>query len=155
MKKSLWVFLFMALTGSACFSQYKLDLKTRFAHKFEMKGIKHGMTFFLEHAGHRIVEFGEDYCVWLERIEERQVAPDRYELAMRIRITRPSLLGDRPTLASRDFTFTYDFEPQILSTDEPFWAFIREQVRDIEKKDEIRAFRVGKRVANEVVAMLE
>lgn len=155
MKKCSLVALLLVFNFGLLLPQTKLDLKTRFADKFEMKGIKHGVLFYLERLGYQVIEFGEDYCVWLEKIEEKRIEADRYEITMRIRITRPSLLMDRPTLKSKDLAFVYEFKPETMSTDEPFWIFIREQIKDIEKKDEVRAFYVGQEVAKEIATMLQ
>jgi hypothetical protein len=58
MKKYLLAFLIIMLGAGFLFpdSEVKLDVKTRFKEKYELKGVKWGVIYFLKENGYDLVE---------------------------------------------------------------------------------------------------
>jgi hypothetical protein len=136
-------------------SLHDLDIKTRFGEKFEFRGIKHGVIFYLEKAGFRIVETGEDYCAWLEDMTEDRIDEGTYLVRFSIRITEPSLFLRKAPLADRAVEFRYVYKPTILDSDVGFRDFIREKIRNIDDKDAIRAMIIGEYAAAQIKILLD
>jgi len=134
---------------------HDLDIKTRLGEKFEFRGIKHGVIFYLEKAGFRIVETGEDYCVWLEDMTEDRMDEGSYLVRFSIRITEPSLFLRKAPLAEREVEFRYVYHPAILDSDVGFRDFIREKIRNINDKDAIRAMIIGEYAAAQIKILLD
>ena len=67
----------------------------------------------------------------------------------------PSLFRSKPPIASGSVETTYRFDPKELNVDDTgFVDFIKIKVKNIKKKEAIRAFRVGELVAKKVKLML-
>jgi len=161
MKKYLMamVVLIIMLTVGPLFSnsaEIKLDVKTKFKEKFELKGVKYGVIYFLKQDGYKIVEVGEDYAVWLVDIEEEREEPDAYIIRLTVNITPPSLFRQKQAAASGKVEIEYTFDPMELNVDDTgFLDFIKEKVENIKNKEKVRAFFVGREVANKVKELLE
>jgi hypothetical protein len=158
MKKYLLAFLIIMLGSGFLFpdSEVKLDVKTRFKEKFELKGVKWGVIYFLKKNGYNVVEVGEDYAVWLVDFEEERKDPDQYTLKLTVNISPPSLFRQKKTIASADVEVKYTFDPKELNVDDTgFPGFIKEKVENIKKKEQVRAFFVGHAVANKVKELLD
>jgi len=160
MKKYLMVMviLIIILAVGPLFSdsEVKLDVKTKFKEKFELKGIKYGVIYFLKQGGYKIVEVGEDYAVWLVDIEEEREEPDSYTIRLTVRITPPSLFKQKEAVSSGKVEMEYTFDPKKLNVDDTgFLDFIKEKVENIKNKEKVRAFFVGREVANKVKELLE
>jgi hypothetical protein len=137
-------------------SEVKLDVKTKFKEKFELKGVKYGVIYFLKQDGYKIVEVGEDYAVWLVDIEEEREEPDSYTIRLTVKITPPSLFRQKEAAASGKVEMEYTFNPKELNVDDTgFLDFIKEKVENIKNKEKVRAFFVGREVANKVKELLQ
>jgi hypothetical protein len=137
-------------------SQTKLDVKTKYKEKYELKGVKHGVIYFLKHDGYKIVEINEDYAVWLVDIEEEREEPDAYTLNVTVNISPPSLFKKKEPIASAKVIVEYTFDPKEVNIDDTgFLRFIKEKVDNIKNKEQLRAFVVGRKVANKVIELLE
>jgi hypothetical protein len=161
MKKYLMamVVLIIMLTVDPLFShsaKVKLDVKTKFKEKFELKGVKYGVIYFLKQDGYKIVEVGEDYAVWLVDIEEEREEPDSYTIRLTVKIAPPSLFRQKDAVDSGKVEMEYSFNPKELNVDDiGFLDFIKEKVENIKNKEKVRAYFVGREVANKVKELLE
>ena len=143
----------------ACFlhsqSPLKLDVKTKFKQKHELIGIKHGVIYFLKQSGYNIVEFGEDYAVWLVDFREKHTEPDKYTINVTIDITRPTLLIQKKPVVSGTVETYYTFNSKMLNVDDTgFIDFIKEKIKNIKNKELVRAFYVGRLVVMKVKLLL-
>jgi hypothetical protein len=158
MKKCLLGILIIIVGFALLFpaSPVKLDIKTKYKDKFELKGIKWGVKYFLEQDGYNVVELGEDYAVWLKDIEEERVEPGQYTLKLIVSISPPSLFREKKPAASDTMEVKYTFNPKEVNVDDTgFTRFIKEKVENIKKKEKIRAYFVGKAVAEKVKELLK
>ena len=155
MKKYLLGILIIIIGFAQLFpvSPIKLDIKTRYKDKFELKGVKWGVKYFLEQDGYNVVELGEDYAVWLKDIEEQRVESDQYTIKLIISITPPSLFREKKPEASDTMEVKYKFNSKVDDTG--FTRFIKEKIENIKKKEKIRAYFVGKAVAEKVKELLK
>ena len=158
MKKYLLGILIIIIGFAQLFpvSPIKLDIKTRYKDKFELKGVKWGVKYFLEQDGYNVVELGEDYAVWLKDIEEQRVESDQYTIKLIVSITPPSLFREKKPEASDTMEVKYKFNPKEVNVDDTgFTRFIKEKIENIKKKEKIRAYFVGKAVAEKVKELLK
>jgi hypothetical protein len=137
-------------------AKVKLDVKTKFKEKFELKGVKFGVIYFLKQDGYKIVEVGEDYAVWVVDIEEEREEPDSYTIRLTVKITPPSLFRQKEAIASGKVEMEYTFDPKELNVDDTgFLNFIKEKVENIKNKEKVRAYFVGREAADKVKELLE
>jgi hypothetical protein len=157
MKRFLLIFIvLMCFVSSAIFAQITLDVKTKFKEKYQLKGVKYGVIYFLKQKGYKVVEVGEDYALWLTDIQEKRIEPDRYSIRLYIKISRPSLFRQKKAIASELIEMDYSYMPKMLNIDDTgFLRFIKEKVQSIKVKEMLRAFQVGIKVANRVKYMLK
>ena len=155
MRRCFSLILMIAFCVSGLFSQVKLDVKTQFKEKYELKGIKYGVIYFLKKDGYKVVEVGEDYTVWLVNIHEIRTDPDKYTLKLTIKIAPPSLLRQKKPIASEKFGVEYLFNPKELNADDTdLLEFLKEKGENIIKKETVRAFYVGQKVAQRIKLLL-
>ncbi len=137
-------------------AKVKLDVKTKFKEKFELKGVKFGVIYFLKQDGYKIVEIGKDYAVWVVDIEEEREEPDSYTIRLTVKITPPSLFRQKEAISSGKVEMEYTFDPKELNVDDTgFLDFIKEKVENIKNKEKVRAYFVGREVAGKVKELLE
>jgi len=135
-------------------AQIKLDVKTKFLDKFEIKGLKHGVIYYLEQDGLKVVEFEEDFSVWLTDFEQNRLEGQRYAIKFKIKIEPPSLLKEGRVLAQKDVASEFPFEPKIMDTDAGFLKFIKAKIKDLKAKEDIQAMQIGRLAADEIKALL-
>lgn len=169
MKKIGILMLSVGFLGGSLMSQVrvKLDVKTKFSEKFDLKGIKYGTMHQLEEDGFEIVEFGEDYGVWLKDYSERKTGKDDFNYRLIIALTRPSAASEKPALAER--AISGDFETDIVTYqgDDDFLDYVGklgnyfvashrkhvwESFSDIEK---IRAYEIGRKATKEIHKLIK
>lgn len=155
MRRCLLLILMIAFCFIGLFSQMKLDVKTKFKEKYELKGIKYGVIYFLKKDGYKVVEVGEDYTVWLVDIHEIRTDPDKYTLKLTINIAPPSLFRQKKPTAFEKIEVEYIFNPKELNVDDTdFLKFLKEKGENIIKKETVRAFYVGQKVAQKIKLLL-
>ena len=154
MKKTILFAVLAALVLSPLLAQTKLDVKTKFTSKFEMKGVKHGVIFFLEKEGYKIVEVKEEYSVWLTDFEQKNLEGNKYSIKFLVKIEPPALLTEKTPLATKEVKGEFAFDPKVMNTDSGFITFIKTKVKDMNEKEEIQAMQIGKLAADEVKALL-
>jgi hypothetical protein len=154
MKKTILFAVLAALVLSPLLAQTKLDVKTKFTSKFEMKGVKHGVIFFLEKEGYKIVEVKEEYSVWLTDFEQKNLEGNKYSIKFLVKIEPPALLTEKTPLATKEVKGEFAFDPKVMNTDAGFITFIKAKVKDMNEKEEIQAMQIGKLAADEVKALL-
>jgi hypothetical protein len=154
MKKLVLFLALAAMVLTPVLAQTKLDVKTKFTDKFEMKGVKHGVIFYLEKEGYKIVEVKEEYSVWLTDFEQKNLEGNKYSIKFMVKIEPPALLKEKPPLASKEVKGEFAFDAKILSTDTGFMAFIKTKVKDMKEKENIQAMQIGKLAADEIKALL-
>lgn len=136
-------------------SALKLDVKTKYKDKFELKGIKWGVNYFLKQDGYDMEEVGEDFAVWLKDFEEERTEPDQYTLKLTVSISPPSLFREKRPVASAAVEVKYTFNPKKLNVDDTgFLGFVKEKVENIKQKEQVRAYFVGKVVSEKVKELL-
>ncbi len=155
-KKRLWSAVLVVMVGcGVLFSQVKLDVKTKFKEKSELKGIKWGVIYFLEKGGCQVVEVGEHFAVWLVDFQEKRRDPDRYTAKLAVKITPPSLFREKKAIASEIVEVKYQFQPGILNVDDTgFLEFFKKKYENMAREEIVRAFHVGKMAAREIKLML-
>jgi hypothetical protein len=154
MKKALLFLALAALVLSPVLAQTKLDVKTKFTSKFEMKGVKHGVIYYLEQMGYKIVEVKEEYSVWLTDFEEKLLEGNKYAIKFLVKIEPPALFTEKTPLATKEVKGEFAFDAKVLTTDAGFMTFIKSKVKDMKEKENIQAMQVGKLAADEVQALL-
>lgn len=155
MKKYLLVFLIIIHGFGLLFSEVKLDVKTKFMEKFELKGIKFGVIYFLKQEGYKIVEVGEDYAIWIVDIEEEREESDSYTIRLTVNISPPSFFKQKKSITTGDVEIECKFDPKELNVDDTgFLDFIKEKVENIKNKEKERAYFVGREVAKKVKVLL-
>jgi hypothetical protein len=154
MKKTILFVLLTALVLSPVLAQTKLDVKTKFTSKLELKGVKHGVIFYLEKEGYKIVEVKEEYSVWLTDFEQKNLEGNKYSIKFLVKIEPPALLTEKPALASKEVKGEFAFDAKVLNTDAGFMTFIKSKVKDMKEKENIEAMQVGKLAADEIKALL-
>jgi hypothetical protein len=151
MKKKLIMGCLLVCLSFLLYPQIKLDIKTHFSEKYELKGLKFGIIFYLQNSGYKIVEIGENYAVWIEDYQEERIGVDEYQVKFKIDITPPTALLKKTSLASKDFDMNYQYFPSLLDVDETgFWKYVREKVKNIKEKDMVKAHVVGKKIAKDI-----
>ncbi len=136
MKKLILALALAALVVSPVLAQTKLDVKTKLTEKLELKGVKHGVVYYLEKSGYKVVEIKPDYAVWLTDFSEKKLEGNKYSIAFTVKIAKPKVLGEGETLAKKDLASEFSFDAKLLDT------------------DQIEAMQIGKLAADEVVLML-
>ena len=155
MKKCTLLILSVIFFGVGLFSQVKLDVKTKFKEKYELKGIKYGVIYFLKKNSCKVVEVGEDFTVWLVNIHEKRTEPHKYKLRLTVNISPPSLFRQKKPIASERITVEYMFNPKALNVDDTdLLEFLKEKGENIIKKETVRAFYVGQQVAQKIKFLL-
>ena len=154
MKKVVLFLVLAALVLSPALAQTKLDVKTKFKEKLELKGVKHGVIFYLEKDGYKIVDLKPQYAVWLVNFDEKKLEGNKYSIAFTIKIETPKLLTEGDVLAQKDIKSEFAFDPKVMNTDTGFIAFIKAKVKDLKEKEQIQAMQIGKLAADEIKALL-
>lgn len=154
MKKLVMAAVLVSLIAAPALAQTRLDVKTKLMEKAELKGVKHGVVFFLEKAGYKIVEIKPEYAVWLTDFVEKRLEGNKYSIAFTVKIAKPKVLGEGEVLARQDLASEFSFDPKILDTDTGFVKFIKAKVKDAKEKDQIEAMQIGKLAADAVQTML-
>ena len=164
MKRIGVLMLSVGLLGPSLLGQgrIKLDVKTKFSEKFDLKGIKYGTMHQLEESGFEIVEIGEDYCVWLKDYSEEKTGENDFAYRLHISITEPSAAAEKPAIVERKLTGGYESDIVTYQRDDDFLDYmgklgnyfvashrkhIWESLSDVEK---IRAYEIGRKVAKEI-----
>lgn len=168
MKKSVIFVLGICLSGAVLMGQVKvkLDVKTKFAEKFDLKGVKYGTMHQLEEGGFEIVEFGEDYCVWLKDYGEEKTGKNDFSYKLHISVTESSAASEKPSLADKEINGQYESDIVTYNRDDDFVDYlgklgnyfiashrkhIWESLSDVEK---IRAYEIGRKAAKEIAKLL-
>lgn len=82
------------------FGQTKLDIKTKITQKYELRYFKEGLIELLKSDGYEIVEFGEDFAIWIIECE----SDDDY--CMDIELCEPSIIfALRKVIYSKTISF--------------------------------------------------
>jgi hypothetical protein len=148
-------------------SRIKLDVKTKFSEKFDLKGIKYGTMHQLEENGFEIVEFGEDYCVWLKDYSEEKSGKEEFEYKLLVALTAPSAVSEKPAFAEREISGNFETDIMTYQRDDNFLDYmgklgnyfvashrkhIWESLSDVEK---IRAYEIGRKAAKEIQKIIK
>lgn len=161
MKKHLLFIFIVLLGGGFIFPNLtvKLDIRPKFKNiknKFELKGIKKGITYFLRNEGFEIVELGEDYAVRLENIEEKKDNVDQYTLKLTVHISIPSQIRENKSLAAGEVEVKYSFNQKEMNVDDTnFMTYFKENVANIKGKELVRAFFGGRAVTQKIKLILK
>jgi hypothetical protein len=155
-KQNYWIAALVIILGcGVLFSQVKLDVKTKFKQKSELKSIKWGVIYFLKKSGYQVVEVGEHFAVWLVDFQETRKDPDQYTAKLTVNITSPSLFRQKKAINSEVVEVKYRFQPKMLNVDDTgFLEFFKEKYENMTRKEIVRAFHVGRMAAREIKLML-
>jgi hypothetical protein len=169
MKKLKIFVLALVILGPGLMGQVraKIDLKTKISEKFDLKGIKYGTMHQLEEDGYDILEFGEDYSVWLKDYSEEKAGKGDFAYKLLISISSPTAVREKRPLVERDLTGDFKTDIVTYQRDDDFLDFIGklgnyfiashrkhvwESFSDVEK---IRAYEIGRKAAKEIQRMLK
>jgi hypothetical protein len=97
----------LAVFSGANLWALKLDIKTKVTEKAELTPVIIGASYYLIDSGIELVNFGEQYAAWVEQPQRTQKG-DIVTEQLLVKITKPSLLREAPTLASTTVVFSYD-----------------------------------------------
>ena len=168
--RKIWVFVFtLSILAGGLIGQerIKLDIKTKVSEKFDLKGVKYGAMQQLEEEGYEILEFGEDFSVWLKDYSEEKTGKDRYDYQLRICIALPSAVTEKPALVEQVIRGRFAVDIMAYQKDDDFTAYLGklgnyfisshrkhvwESLSDLEK---IRAFQIGLKAAKEIKKMMK
>lgn len=154
--KRFFIFILILLFSFILFSKIKIDVKTHFNEKFDLRGIKLGLIYFLKQNNYDIVEFGEKYSVWIENYNEKRVGEDIYEIKLVIEITNPSFLKKSEIIVSKEISLEYEYKPKRLDVDETgILTFIKEKIKNIKQKELIKSYYVAKTIGKNVLFLLK
>ena len=168
--KKLWILILASgflTAGLFAQGRVKLDVKTKFSEKFDLKGIKYGTMHQLEEDNYEILEFGEDYCVWLKDYSEEKSGNDQFDYRLHLVVSLPSAASEKPPLIEREISGDFKTDIATYQRDDDFLDYmgklgnyfiashrkhIWESLSDVEK---IRAYEVGRKAAKEIHKMVK
>ena len=82
--------------------KYKLDIKTEFKDNSNFKHIKDGLIDLIEaDAWGEIVEFGEDYAVWIENYSRYSIDSNIKKITFNLSITKKSMWSRKNNILSK------------------------------------------------------
>lgn len=103
--KALLIFVILF---SSSYPQLKFDLNTFLEEKIQLRFIKISVINNLKNSNWaRIVEFGEDYSLWLTNLE-RYVTGDSIKYEFYIELRTPTMINRGKLSQIRHITVTYD-----------------------------------------------
>lgn len=82
-----------------------IDLKTKMAEKIEFNAIKVGAIYFIEKMGIQVVNFGEDFSVWLKNLERRYVNENCYAYTLTVKLSYPTSLIEKQAIKEVELNF--------------------------------------------------
>lgn len=166
-RRIVFFIIFYIVISFVLSAQLQLDIKTNFEEKFDLKGIKYGVIFFLEEMGYEIVEFQENYSVWLSDFSEERVGDDLFKASLLMKITRSSLFREKRSLAEKFVSVRYYSDIHVYNDDDDFLEFYlnfqknfitrhrQHRWGSLSEIERIRAVTIGKAVADMINQMLE
>jgi len=90
-------------------SKYKLDIKTEFKDNSNFKHIKDGLIDLIEaDAWGEIVEFGEDYAVWIENYSRYSIDSNIKKITFNLSITKKSMWSRKNNILSKKIELEYN-----------------------------------------------
>ena len=156
MRKFIIILIILILPVSFCFP-VKVDLKTRFAEKVQLRAVKKGTTVFLERRGISVVEWGEDFSVWLKNFHRVNKGIGRYYYLLTVKLSYPTLVGEKETIIEKERMIHFE-----VLVDQPITDRIEaleDYFGDVPDKDDKRrkseAYIGGKAAADCIVEFLE
>lgn len=89
--------------------KYKLDIKTEFKDNSNFKHIKDGLIDLIEaDAWGEIVEFGEDYAVWIENYSRYSIDSNIKKITFNLSITKKSMWSRKNNILSKKIELEYN-----------------------------------------------
>lgn len=89
--------------------KYKLDIKTEFKDNSNFKHIKDGLIDLIEaDAWGEIVEFGEDYAVWIENYSRYSIDSNIKKITFNLSITKKSMWSRKDNILSKKIELEYN-----------------------------------------------
>lgn len=115
-----FVLLFSSSLGAITF-----DLKTKIEQKAILVPLKIGAEYFLLSAGHRILDVGEDWAVWIKD-RQAKIVGKQVQVRVLVKVSDTTGVFEKPSLAETWVTYTFEGElPATVSTDEAATKFLR------------------------------
>ncbi len=90
-------------------SKYKLDIKTKIKDSGKFSHIKDGVSDLIEaDAWGEIVEFGEDYAVWIENYNRYSIDSNIKKITFNLSITKKSMWSRKENILSKKIELEYN-----------------------------------------------
>ncbi len=126
MKKLVLVFVIFLLIVHVSTTQenpqyrYKIDLKTKFKNKQDLKPLKHGLKALLERSRYfENKEFGEDYSLWINSPQVNRSIDEngnkRIVYSCILELRTPAAFGKGDFIDSREIFIDYTIDKEELS----------------------------------------
>ena len=90
---------------------WKIDIKTKFADKAEIKGAKAGLKGLLSETNWgSVVNIGEDCSVWIGDITKTDKGGNKYDVDFTLYLCPPSALSQGESIKEKSFSINYDLD---------------------------------------------
>ena len=154
MRKFIIILIILILPVSFCFP-VKVDLKTRFAEKVQLRAVKKGTTVFLERRGISVVEIDEDFSVWLKNFHRVDRGNGRYYYLLTVILSYPTAFVGKEVIKERMIHFEVLVDQPITDRIEALEDYFGDVLTRKERRRKREAYIGGKAAADCIVEFLE
>jgi hypothetical protein len=153
--RKLIITLFLViLPVSFCFP-VKVDLKTKFAEKVELRAVKKGTEVFLEKKGIAVVEGDEDFAVWLKDFQRLYKGNNRYSYNLTVKLSYPTAFVEKKAIKEKVIHFEVLVDRPIADEIEALEDYFGDVPDKDDKRRKSEAYIGGKAAADCIVEFLE
>jgi hypothetical protein len=153
--RKLIITLFLViLPVSFCFP-VKVDLKTKFAEKVELRAVKKGTEVFLEKKGIAVVEGDEDFAVWLKDFQRLYKGNNRYSYNLTVKLSYPTAFVEKKAIKEKVIHFEVLVDRPIADEIEALEDYYGNVTDKDDKRRKREAYIGGKAAADCIVKFLE
>ena len=154
MRKFIIILIILILPVSFCFP-VKVDLKTRFAEKVQLRAVKKGTTVFLERRGISVVEIDEDFSVWLKNFHRVDRGNGRYYYLLTVILSYPTAFVEKKAVKEKVIHFEVLVDQPITDRIEALEDYFGDVPDKDDKRRKSEAYIGGKAAADCIVEFLE
>lgn len=154
MKKLIITLVIVISLVNFCFS-VKVDLKTKFAEKVELRAVKKGTTVFLERRGISVVEGDEDFAVWLKDFQRLYKGNNRYSYNLTVKLSYPTTFVEKKAIKEKVIHFEVLVDRPIADEIEALEDYYGNVTDKDDKRRKREAYIGGKAAADCIVEFLE
>ena len=154
MRKFIIILIIVILPVNFCFP-VKVDLKTRFAEKVQLRAVKKGTTVFLERRGISVVEIDEDFSVWLKNFHRVDRGNGRYYYLLTVILSYPTAFVEKKAVKEKVIHFEVLVDQPITDRIEALEDYFGDVPDKDDKRRKSEAYIGGKAAADCIVEFLE